>query len=211
MMHRTNRLFWTANLLVLALGFFLLAFIEKGQVILFFSDNRQPFWNIFFRLVTHLAESFGYILLFILLLFVQFRAAFSLFIVAFGSLLTSWVLKTSFAHPRPWAFFARQNRSAELVLVPDVELHMAIDTSFPSGHTISAFALFTVVALAVKPLWLKYLCLLAAVLVGLSRIYLVQHFLEDVCVGALVGSALGYGIFVTQKIYLRAPFFDRKL
>lgn len=211
MIHRNDRWFWTAHFSLLSVGFILLGFIEKGDVILFFSAHRQDYWNIFFRIVTRLAEPAGYILLFILLLFVRFRLAFSLFVVAFSGLLLSWLLKMYFAHPRPWVFFERQNRSAELILVPHVDLNTAVDTSFPSGHTLSAFALFTVVALSVKPLWLKYVCLLAAVLAGLSRIYLVQHFLEDVCMGALVGSALGYVVFVTRRFYLRSSFFDRKL
>ena len=62
--------------------------------------------------------------------------------------------------------------------------------SFPSGHTMTAFA----VAL---PLSLFYPELMAGLLfcalsIALSRILLGMHFLSDVVAGALIGTALGY-------------------
>ena len=62
--------------------------------------------------------------------------------------------------------------------------------SFPSGHTMTAFA----VAI---PLALFYPALTAAVLfcafsIGMSRILLGMHFLSDVIAGALIGTGLGY-------------------
>lgn len=211
MMHRNNRWFWTANFGLLALAFLILSFVEKGDAVLFFSNHRQAWANTLFPILTKLAEPPGYALAFILLLFLRFRFAFSLLLVALAGLVFSFGLKNYFAQPRPWAYFSQLQKTELLVLVPDIELHTAADTSFPSGHSLSAFALFTVVALAVRPLWLKLLCLLAAASVALSRMYLVQHFLEDVCVGALLGSAIGYGIFIFQKIYLNYAFLDRKL
>lgn len=62
--------------------------------------------------------------------------------------------------------------------------------SFPSGHTITAFAVAT-------PLSLFYPSLMAGVLfcamsIAASRILLGMHFLSDVVAGALLGAALGY-------------------
>lgn len=61
--------------------------------------------------------------------------------------------------------------------------------SFPSGHTIVAFA----VALSVGsfyPVWLPAL-LVAALLIAMSRIILGMHFLSDVVAGAAIGALLG--------------------
>jgi|GEM_PF-452707 len=59
--------------------------------------------------------------------------------------------------------------------------------SFPSGHTLTAFLLASVSYYYVQKFWLKGLLLIAAVLVGLSRVWLGIHWPMD----ALVGGALG--------------------
>jgi undecaprenyl-diphosphatase len=62
--------------------------------------------------------------------------------------------------------------------------------SFPSGHTITAFAM--ALSLGVfYPVMLLGL-LFCAFSVALSRILLGMHFLSDVLVGAAIGSGLGY-------------------
>lgn len=62
--------------------------------------------------------------------------------------------------------------------------------SFPSGHTITAFAvtipLVSHFPEAAPPL---YFCALS---IALSRVLLGMHFLSDVAAGALIGSSLGW-------------------
>lgn len=62
---------------------------------------------------------------------------------------------------------------------------------FPSGHTATAFAIATVLVLMMKKKNLQLLILIAAALIGYSRIYLAQHFLADVIIGALLGTVSG--------------------
>ena len=62
--------------------------------------------------------------------------------------------------------------------------------SFPSGHTITAFAMALSLS-AFYPVMLIGL-LFCAFSVALSRILLGMHFLSDVLAGAAIGSALGY-------------------
>jgi len=63
--------------------------------------------------------------------------------------------------------------------------------SFPSGHTITAFA----VALSLGAFYPGLLpgLLFCAASIALSRILLGMHFLSDVVAGALIGSGLAYG------------------
>jgi len=66
--------------------------------------------------------------------------------------------------------------------------------SFPSGHTISAFA-FAISVGGFYPLLLGVL-LFCAFSVATSRVVLGMHFLSDVVVGALLGAGLGYASFL---------------
>ncbi len=59
--------------------------------------------------------------------------------------------------------------------------------SFPSGHTSTAFAIFTILAIAYPKKGVPFLGAMLAVLVGISRIYLGQHYLNDVVIGAIIG------------------------
>jgi membrane-associated phospholipid phosphatase len=62
--------------------------------------------------------------------------------------------------------------------------------SFPSGHSATAFAAATAVALVYPRLRAPILAL--AGLVALSRVYLGVHYWSDVLVGSLVGVAVGW-------------------
>jgi membrane-associated phospholipid phosphatase len=62
-------------------------------------------------------------------------------------------------------------------------------TSFPSGHSATAFATAIVVGFAYPRLRLPLLAL--AALVALSRVYLGMHFWTDVLAGSLLGVAIG--------------------
>jgi membrane-associated PAP2 superfamily phosphatase len=63
--------------------------------------------------------------------------------------------------------------------------------SFPSGHTIAAFSIATVVARRyANHRWVPYAAYGAAALVGFSRLTLSAHFTSDV----FIGGALGYSI-----------------
>ena len=69
-----------------------------------------------------------------------------------------------------------------LVPIPD-------NPSFPSGHSATAFAAATAVAILCPRLRPAALAIAAAV--ALSRVYLRVHFPLDVAAGALLGAALG--------------------
>jgi membrane-associated phospholipid phosphatase len=65
------------------------------------------------------------------------------------------------------------------------------DGSLPSGHTIAAFSIATIVARRYgNHRWVPYVSYGMAALVGFSRLTLSAHFVSDVFVGA----ALGYSV-----------------
>lgn len=68
-------------------------------------------------------------------------------------------------------------------------------SSFPSNHTAMAFAMAYLV-LRLYPAWYNILLLyLLAVLIGLSRVYLREHYPLDVLGGAALGTYLAHGLF----------------
>lgn len=69
--------------------------------------------------------------------------------------------------------------------------------SFPSGHTMTAFAVAIPLSLFYPSLSIALL--FCALSIAMSRILLGMHFLSDVVAGALIGTGLGYlGYFIFQ-------------
>jgi undecaprenyl-diphosphatase len=62
--------------------------------------------------------------------------------------------------------------------------------SFPSGHTMTAFAVAIPLSMFYPTLSIGLL--FCALSIAMSRILLGMHFLSDVVAGALIGTALGY-------------------
>lgn len=129
----------------------------------------------------------------ILLLFRQTRRAGASAGVAMivGLLVTNLTIKPLVERARPWIVMDGLNN-----LVTSGDMH-----SFPSGHTTAAFA-FGVALCAVLPQkWAKAAALIAAALMGLSRLYVGVHFPTDVLAGAVIGTAAGlFGAWAGKKI-----------
>ncbi len=79
--------------------------------------------------------------------------------------------------------------------VPDQrDVRMPASTSFPSGHTASAFAFASAVGLD-QP-WLGLALRILAAAVGYSRVHTGVHYPSDVVAGALIGANTGQAVAV---------------
>ncbi len=177
-----------AILLIAALSTIILN--SKAETHLFFNSFHNPFFDSFFYCITFLGDGVAAILIAIILLVVKYRFV---FIVALSSIISALIthsLKYTFDIVRPKKFFEDLH---DLYFVPGVENYLY--NSFPSGHTTCAFSLYFALAFIVKQQRLKMLFLVLAVLTGYSRIYLSQHFLEDVTAGSVIGSITAFFVY----------------
>ncbi len=93
-------------------------------------------------------------------------------------------------HDRPSMFL---DHMPGLPLVAGLDLHHHF--SFPSGHSTAAFSMCLALAVVVgRPLPAALLAL-AAGLMAYSRVYLSQHFTEDILAGAFLGCATGTMVY----------------
>ncbi|HKK77388.1 MAG TPA: phosphatase PAP2 family protein [Saprospiraceae bacterium] len=208
---RKNRIFTVLFLLWLITVVFLLVLYPKGHWVLQFSQNRSPFWDGFFFYGTKLGEEWAIIGAAVLLCFVRFRAAIILPLLGLAVMITSSLTKKLFHHPRPLRVFTDQGMADLLTFVEGVDVHSG-PTSFPSGHTMAGFALYTFLALNISPKnWTGILFFLLAMTVGLSRVYLVQHFLEDVYLGSVIGVVLALYFYYLQGRLGTKAWLDQKI
>lgn len=195
-------------------GAILLFFIEKGEVILFFNENRTSFWTTFFYYFTKVGEEWSYVLaIFAFAYFRNFREALTVGFSGLLALIISYAAKSFFAHPRPFTFFYQEGLLDEIIVPEGYRIYQGLN-AFPSGHTMSAFALFGVIALLFKGKnMVGFILFIIAAMIGFSRIYLFQHFFEDVFLGAICGFTIA--IFLKyislQQYFLSSQFWEKSL
>ena len=76
----------------------------------------------------------------------------------------------------------------ELHEIEGLERHK--NNSFPSGHTTAAFTFMSLLALGVPRKGVQVAAPIIGSFVAISRVYLGQHYLHDVVVGAILGLLL---------------------
>ncbi len=106
-------------------------------------------------------------------------AVMSAFVAVILSVLTFMAVKNLISRPRPF-----ESWQSLTCLMPPPDRF-----SFPSGHTMTAFSAWAALTTFIPVLTIPFL--LAAVIIGLSRVFLGLHYPTDVLVGALMGTAIG--------------------
>jgi membrane-associated phospholipid phosphatase len=171
--------------------------VNKGDFVLMFGEFHTPFLDKLFAVITKFGEELGLIPA---LIFLMWRLPLTckekgsvllkIIICLLGMFAVVVVLKQFvFDLDRPVAFFEQQG--IKLSQVDGVRLNR--HHSFPSGHTATAFFGWFLVFNLLFPLsrW-RNIWFFVALSVGASRIYLGQHFLQDVWAGSLIGYAWAF-------------------
>lgn len=158
--------------------------IPKAELHLMMTEHRSVAADYFFMGWTELGGTLPYFLI-AGILFYRYSAGVFLSLSQILGGIISLAVKNSFGAPRPKLYFEKFYPELVLPVIPGFKLMTY--NSFPSGHSITAFALFFGIALITKNKWLKLACFFAAALVAYSRVYLSQHFAVDVMAGSLIG------------------------
>jgi membrane-associated phospholipid phosphatase len=112
------------------------------------------------------------------MLFVKYRyAVLAILAYAYSSIIVQ-ILKRIFDSPRPSKFFQGLNPIRTIEGYPLYEFH-----NFPSGHSTNAFTLAVVLAFILPNRKLHWVIIPVAILTAFSRVYLSQHFFQDVSSG----------------------------
>jgi membrane-associated phospholipid phosphatase len=86
----------------------------------------------------------------------------------------------------------RPVRSERHEVAESRRVRQPVTTSFPSGHTASAFAFASAVGEVAPPAWVPLH--MAAALVGYARVHTGVHYPSDVAAGAVLGSLCGWTV-----------------
>lgn len=182
---RSNYHFYASSMLFLLSCGLILLTVSKAESFISLNSFHSFGLNVFFVNYTFLGDGIFAICLCALLYYRRQRKLALLILVAYlSSGLVTQVLKNCIYAPRPRIFF---EASQYLYRLDNFGNSGGGSSSFPSGHTTSAFALATVLAVHFKNKFTGIVLFIAAALVGYSRIYLAAHFPVDVLAGAAIG------------------------
>jgi membrane-associated phospholipid phosphatase len=167
-----------------------------------FLDTIEPY-------ITDLGNGWTIVGLAALLTLYNYRYAFLMATTFAITSLSVQVVKFIFDAPRPKLYFKDQLSKLHFVKGIEILSH----NSFPSGHTLTAFATGALITYLAKNKSWGILLIFYGVMVGFSRMYLSEHFFEDV-VG---GSALGVFLtilwirWIDSRNFINSPKWNRGL
>lgn len=206
-----NKAFFLPYLTFLFFCLLALLLFDKDGLHIAINQKNHPFADVFFKYITYLGDGRMLIVYALILLFIKYRFVLILLLSNLFSGILTFILKTQVfdAALRPKKYF---ENIYELRLVPGVENYL--HNSMPSGHTATAFCVFAGFALMSKNKVAGFLYFVIAALIGFSRIYLSQHFLDDVFIGSLLGVFFALITFYffeksTKKSVLENSLFNR--
>ncbi|MBD2701107.1 phosphatase PAP2 family protein [Spirosoma sp. BT702] len=179
--------------LLVVVGVLQLVFTQE-QLMQWINVRNNPLGDWVFPYVTYMGDGAFYVVVCVGLLIYNRRIGFMAFASFALSSLTSLFLKTVIfpGSLRPLRYF--EHSTFEYHIIEGLDIYSY--NSFPSGHTTTAFAMFLLLALMDSQKKRGLVFLFLAAITGYSRVYLFQHFVEDVYAGSLVGTISSLLIYV---------------
>jgi membrane-associated phospholipid phosphatase len=171
----------------------------------FINSHHSPFWDFFFICLTQLGNGWVVVPLVAIIIICKTSRRnlirVLLFALAAGAL--AGICNTQIKHrvnrTRPVSYFEQRLTDAGrggTAIEPAYRVHTVGEVfhrnSFPSGHTATAFAAATILAVLYGGYF--YLGYVLSLLVAYSRIYLGDHFPLDTGGGALLGIIVAFAV-----------------
>lgn len=163
---------------------------------------RSPVLNELFLAVTELGGETAFLVLALIFFWcVDKKRGYYIMSVGFIGTIGNQLLKLWFRIPRPWV------RDESFTAV-EAAKGDAGGYSFPSGHTQTSVGTFGSIAASDKNRIVRTVCIVLAVLVGFSRMYLGVHTPADVLVGGVMALAL---VLIVRPVIYRGGHKGMKI
>jgi membrane-associated phospholipid phosphatase len=150
---------------------------------------------------THLGDGIFAIVLSLYFIFRNVRIGLLILISYLTSSGITQVLKHFFfsEYNRPYFYF---KEDSAFHFIENFNYHA--HHSFPSGHATTCFAIFTILAYKNQEnIRVQIIFAILAISVAFSRVYLSQHFIQDIIAGSMIGFLCAHflWLFIYSKLY----------
>jgi len=190
---------------MLAVGPFVLLY-DKTTSLLWINQHHHPVLDHLLYHLTRLPELALLIFVVVLAFFYERKytlaVVLSLLICALSIYLFKQIIFPDFERPSVWI----KAQHIHLHLLPSIDLHS--HGSFPSGHTLAAFAALGMAGFLSRHQLVQCLFFIIACGIAYSRVYVCQHYLRDVYVGALFGYFISLSLFLFFNNRLKTPYWN---
>lgn len=203
------RMFFIPYLIILAACLIIKLTYSREEIYFAVNSHNYPWADTLAPYFTDLGNGWTTVALATVLLLFNYGKSFLMAVTYAVTSILAQIIKHIFDAPRPMLYFKDQLAHIHFVKGVDMlSLH-----SFPSGHTVTAFSTTVLLTYWCKnKLWgLPLLAL--AIIVGYSRMYLSEHFFEDVTAGSVIGVITTVFLisWLAGKNFLKSPKWNRGL
>ena len=186
---------------------FVLFFNDKFYIHTYLNQFHTVFFDYLFSVITFFGDGLFSVFCFLFFFFLNKRVGIIILLAFLLSSLITQGLKNFVFDECMRPYYYIENGKLNVPIVEGVKLHSR--HSFPSGHTTSVFALFTLFSLFIEKRRYSVILFLSCLLISFSRIYLSQHFLGDILAGSLVG--IFSALFSYLTLYDRLIQFNKSI
>lgn len=203
------KVFFIPYLILLIACFLVKIFFSRQDIYFSVNGLYTPFADFIAPYITDIGDGITILVLSASWALVNYRKAFLLLTSYLLTALAAQLIKHVVNAPRPKLYFS--TLLSRIHFVKGVEVFTV--QSFPSGHTVTAFSAAVVITYCCKNKYWAIPLLLIAILVGYSRMYLSEHFFEDVIAGSVIGVLVTtfWLWWIDGKSFLHSPKWERGL